>query len=186
MRSRWHCLPCSVGDYCERPVVVAVVAMRMMQAPIYEIVDVIAMRHGFVPAIRPVPVLRLVATGVMVRIAAVRILCAHGDDMLIGTAPLTMFEPAMIEIIDVAFMLHGDVPAAWAMDVRRGLMRTVLFGCHGGSFLPTAQSSAGDYAGGGDVERRTSPSDKNAMLGRILRQRLAIIGLVDLSHQLLR
>jgi hypothetical protein len=109
--------PCSVGDHCERPVVVAVVAMRMMQAPIYEIVDVIAMRHSFVAAIRPVPVLRLMAAGVMVRIAAVRIPCAHGDDMLIGTARLGVFEPAVIEIIDMAFMLHGDVPAAWAMDV---------------------------------------------------------------------
>jgi len=137
-------------------VVVAVVAMRMMQAPIYEIVDVIAMRHGFVAAIRPVPVLRLMAAGVMVRIAAVRIPCAHGDDMLIGTAPLAVLEPAMIEIIDMAFMLHGDVPAAWAMDVRRSLVGTVRFGCHGGSFPPTPQSSAGDYASGGDVERRTS------------------------------
>ena len=136
--------PCSVGDHCERPVVVAVVAMRMMQAPIYEIVDVIAMRHSFVAAIRPVPVLRLMAACVMVRIAAVRIPCAHGDYMLIGTAPLGVFEPAMIEIIDMAFMLHGDVPAAWAMDVRRSLVGTVLFGCHGGSFLPTPQSSVGD------------------------------------------
>jgi hypothetical protein len=89
-----------------------------MQTPVYEIVDVIAMGHGFVAAIRPVPVLRLVTGGVMVRIAAVRILCAHGDDMLIGTTPLGVFEPAVIEIIDMAFVLHGDVPAAWAMDVR--------------------------------------------------------------------
>lgn len=125
-----------MGDYCERPVVVAVIAMRMMQTPVYEIVDVIAMRHGFVAAIRPVPVLRLVAGGVMVRIAAARIPCTHADDMLIGTAPLGVFEPAMIEIIDMAFVLHGDVPAAWAMDVRRNLVGTALFGGHGGSFLP--------------------------------------------------
>lgn len=116
--------------------VVAVSAMRMMQTPVYEIVDVIAMRHGFVAAIRPVPVLRLVAGGVMVRIAAARIPCTHADDMLIGTAPLGVFEPAMIEIIDMAFVLHGDVPAAWAMDVRRNLVGTALFGGHGGSFLP--------------------------------------------------
>jgi hypothetical protein len=133
-------------------VVVAVVAMRMMQVPIYEVVDVIAMRHGFVAAIRPVPVVRLVAAGVMVWITAVRILPAHGDDMLMGAASLGVFKPAMVEIIDMAFMLHGDVPTAGAMDVRRSLVGTVLFGCHRRSFLPTP-SSAGDYAGGRDVER---------------------------------
>ena len=37
-----------------RPVIVAVIAMRMMQASFHNVISVVPVRYGFVPAIRAV------------------------------------------------------------------------------------------------------------------------------------
>jgi hypothetical protein len=122
-----------VRNHRQRAVIVAVIAVRMMETTVHEIVDMIAMRHGFVPTIRPMPMRRLVATGVMLRIAAIRIAVAHGDHMLLGAAALGMFQVTVIEIIDVAFVSHGEMTAGRAVNVGRSLAR-----CHGGVLsLPT-------------------------------------------------
>lgn len=45
-------------DYnAHRPVVVAVIPMRMMQVAFDEVIEVIAVRHGLVPAARAVDML---------------------------------------------------------------------------------------------------------------------------------
>lgn len=118
------------------------VAMRMMKAPAHEIIDMVAVRYGFVAAIRPVPMRRLVASGVVLRIATIRIHVAHRDPMLMGPTALAVFEAAVVEVIDVAFMLHGDVAASAAVNVVRNLARSARFGCHGGSSVAHPQSSA--------------------------------------------
>jgi hypothetical protein len=99
-------------------VVVAVIAVRMMQPPIHEIIDMVAVRQGFVAAVGAVPVPRLVAAGVVLGIAAVRIPVGHADHMPLGAAFLRMLEATVIEVIDVAFMLHGEMAASGAMNVR--------------------------------------------------------------------
>lgn len=106
-------------NHRQRAVIVAVVAMRMMQAAVDEVIDMIAVGHDFVAAIRPVAMRRLVAAGVMLRIATVRIAVAHGDHMLLGATGLAMLKASMIEIIDMAFVLHGEMAASGAMNVRR-------------------------------------------------------------------
>jgi hypothetical protein len=116
------------------------IAVWMVQPAVDQIVDVVAMRHGFMAAIGPVPVRRVVASGMELRIAAVRIAVAHGDDMLLGATVLGMLKVAMIEVIDVAVMLDGEMAARGAVNVRRSLAGTALFGCHGGSFVAHPQS----------------------------------------------
>jgi hypothetical protein len=126
--------------------VVAVIAVRMMQPALDQIVDVVAMRHGFMAAIRPVPVRCVVTAGAEFWIAAIRIAVTHGDDMLLGVAVLGMLKVAVIEVIDMAFVLHGEMAASGAVNVRRGLAGTALFGCHGGSFSCPPSISGGKYA----------------------------------------
>jgi hypothetical protein len=99
-------------------VIVAMVAVRVMKAPVHEIIDMVAMRHGFVAAIGSVTVCRIVAGGVELRIAAIRVHVAHRDRMLMRLTALAVFKVTVVEIIDVAFMLHGDVAAARAVDMR--------------------------------------------------------------------
>lgn len=50
-----------LGHYVNRPVVIAMVAMRMVQAAVYNVINVVAMWHGFVAAIRAVYVICAVA-----------------------------------------------------------------------------------------------------------------------------
>lgn len=80
----------SVRNHRQRTVVVAVIAVRMMQTAVHQIVDMIAMRDSFVAAVGPVTVCRIVAARVVVRIAAVRIAVAHGDHMTLGATALEM------------------------------------------------------------------------------------------------
>jgi hypothetical protein len=63
-------------------VIVAVCAVRVMEMPIDDVVGVIAMQHGIVPAARPMGVGLLVSPA-RVRRGALRGICpAHADDML--------------------------------------------------------------------------------------------------------
>jgi hypothetical protein len=117
--------------------VVTVVAVRMMEAAVHEIIDMITMRHGFVAAIRPVPVRCLVSGRVMRRLAAGRVAIAHRDNMMLGTATLGMLKATVIEVVDVVFVSHAEMTATWAMNVQRSLV-----GCHGESCVAHPQLSA--------------------------------------------
>jgi hypothetical protein len=110
-------------------VIVAVIAVRMMEASIHEIIDMVAVGHGFMAAVGPVPMLCLVAGGMVLGIAAIRIPIGHGDHMLRYAAVVGMLEPTVVEV-----MAHGKMAASGTMNVRRRLTGTVMFGCHGGSF----------------------------------------------------
>jgi len=94
------------------------IAMRVMKASVHEIIDMVAVRHGLVAAVGSVAVCCIVAGGVVLGIAAIRIHIVHRDCMLLRPAALGVFKVAVIEIIDVAFMLDGNVAAARAMHVR--------------------------------------------------------------------
>jgi hypothetical protein len=146
-------------------VIVAVIAVRMMQPAVDQIIDVIAMRHGFMAAIRPVPVRCVVAAGVELWIAAVRIAVTDGDDMLFGAAVLGMLKVAVIQIIDVAVMLHGEMAASGAVNVRRSLAGTALFGCHGGSLVAHPQSAPENRPNGGGGKEAHRDALKCARLG---------------------
>jgi hypothetical protein len=60
-----------LSRFFERTVVVAVIAMRVMQVPVDEIVDMITVRHRFVPASRPMYMPRLVTLAAVFRRATV-------------------------------------------------------------------------------------------------------------------
>jgi hypothetical protein len=95
--------------------VFAVIAVRVVQMAVHEVVDVVPMRDGFVTAARSVDVALLMpAAGGGV---SVRIFGRHGDDVLVDMIALRMVEMPVIQIIHVSRVLHGDVPAAGPMVV---------------------------------------------------------------------
>ena len=67
------------------------IAVQMMQPAVHKIVDMAAVRHGFVAAIRPVPVRRLVAGCVTLWIAAVRVPVGYRNHMLLRAVVRGMF-----------------------------------------------------------------------------------------------
>jgi hypothetical protein len=93
-------------------VIVAVPGMNMVQSAIDKIIDMIAMRHGFMAAIRPMHM----ATG-QFRCAAIGIGGRHRDHMFIDMIAVDMMEMAVMQIIDMAIMVDGSVAAARAVDM---------------------------------------------------------------------
>lgn len=94
------------------------VSVRMMQMPIDEIVDVIAVRHRVVPASRPVHVPRLVPATTVLRRAAVGIALRHLDHVLVDVILVRVMQMTVVQIVDVIAVPHGGVSAAGPVLVR--------------------------------------------------------------------
>ena len=67
----------------DRTMVVTMIAVRMVQVAIHEIVDVIAVGHSLMPAIRTVYMRRLVTPAFVVRCAVIRVLRTDFQGMLL-------------------------------------------------------------------------------------------------------
>ena len=97
--------------------VVAVVAVRVVQMTINEVVRVVAMRYGFVSAAGAVYMSRFVAVAVMIWGADVRVGGADGDAVFIDVVAVRMVQVSVVQVINVAFVLDGGVAAACAVLV---------------------------------------------------------------------
>ena len=89
--------------------VVAVVAVRVVQVANNEVVGVVAMRYGFVSAAGAVYMSRFVAVAVMIWGADVRVGGADGDAVFIDVVA--------VRVVQVAVVLDGGVAAARAVLV---------------------------------------------------------------------
>ncbi len=89
--------------------------MRMVQVAVHQIVDVIAMGHGLMPAAGAMHMPLLVAAAVMGRGAAVRIRLAHLDHMLVHMARMHVVEVAIMQIVHMVAVAHRRVAAAGAV-----------------------------------------------------------------------
>jgi hypothetical protein len=95
--------------------VVAVVAVGVVQVPIDEIVDVIAMGHRLVAASRTMHVTRLVPAALVRRRTGIRVLRRHLDRVFIDVARVHVVQVAVVQIVHVVTMLHGGMAAAGSM-----------------------------------------------------------------------
>lgn len=102
--------------------IVAVVAVRMVQVALDEVVHVVTVGHGFVAAARAVLVVGGVALAVVRRSARFGILRADLDRMLVIVALVGVMEVAVVQIVDVTVVFDGSVPAAGAVDMLVVLM----------------------------------------------------------------
>ena len=93
--------------------VVAVISVLVMQTAVDDVVDVIAVRYGFVAATFAVNV----AVAGVNRMAAVRVGFIDAQGMLVAVAVVFMVQVAVVQIIDVAFVFDGSVAAVCAVDV---------------------------------------------------------------------
>jgi hypothetical protein len=103
-------------------VIVAVVAVRVVQVAVDEVVDVIAMRHRLVPAARPVLMPRLVPLAAMLGCAAVGVLVRHLDHVLVDVIVVRMMQVTVVQVVDVILMANGGVTAIGAVAVRMALV----------------------------------------------------------------
>jgi hypothetical protein len=99
-------------------VIVAVVAVRMMQVSSDEVVDVVSVRHGFVAAAGAMLVGGIVGATSMGRRARRWVRCTNSERVLVDSVALRVVQVAVVEVVGVAVMLHGLVAAAGAVLVR--------------------------------------------------------------------
>jgi hypothetical protein len=110
-------------------VVVAVVVVRVMQAPVDEIVDVVSVRHGLVTAVRSVDVAGLVTIGRLGVIGLVG--CVDGDHVLIDMVLVRMMQVAVVQVVGVTVMVDGGVAAVRSVNVIVAGVGGVLVRAHG-------------------------------------------------------
>ena len=90
--------------------VIAVVAVWVMQPTIDEVVVVVAVRHKFVTA-------AVVSTLTFNGLALSRIGCVDGDNMLIIVAFVWAVQMTVVQIINVSIVLNTGMSAELAVDV---------------------------------------------------------------------
>jgi hypothetical protein len=102
--------------------IVAMVAVRVVQTSINQIVDMIPMRHRLVTAARPVLMRVVMPSGALPRRAAVRILFTYLDNVIVDVVLLLVNEVTVLEVVDVAMMPNRGMATTWPMNMRVILM----------------------------------------------------------------
>lgn len=106
------------------------VAVLVVQTAVDDVVDVIAVRYGFVATTFAVNV----AVAAVNRMAAVRIGFIDTQGVFVVVAVVLMVQVPVVQIIDVAFVFDGSVSAVCAVNV---VMMFVGFAGH--FFSPNVQ-----------------------------------------------
>jgi hypothetical protein len=92
--------------------VVAVPLVRVVQMAFHKIVSMAAMRNRFMTAAAAMRVFRVVRSAGMARRAGGRIRAALAKSMLIHVSGVCVVQMAVVQIIDVIFMLNRSVSAS--------------------------------------------------------------------------
>jgi hypothetical protein len=108
-------------------VIVAMVAMRMMQVVINQIIHMVSMRHRLVAASWSMHVAWVVSGTAMLRSTLVGIRRGNLDDVFIDVVAMDMMEMPVVQIVDMAPMMDGCMPATRAVNMRM----IGLLGVHG-------------------------------------------------------
>ena len=96
--------------------IVAMVAVRVVQAAVDEVVHMVAVRDALVAATRPVRVAG--SAGAVDRSAAIRVPLGDLDCVFVHVVTVWVVQVAIVQVIDVVVVANCDVPAT----------RTVLMG----------------------------------------------------------
>ena len=103
--------------------VVAVAVVLVMQMPVDEIVDVVAVRDRLVAAVRPVDVVGGVAGARVAGAAGVRVALVDAEDVIVHVVAVRVAQMPVLDEVDVPLVDDGDVAAAGAVDVLGGCRR---------------------------------------------------------------
>jgi hypothetical protein len=99
-------------------VVIAVIAMRMMQMPVHKIVHMITVRNRFMATVRSVDMARLMAPTLVFRRTGIGIRRRYLDHMLIHMITVDMVKMAVMDIVHMTVVLNRRMSATRAVLVR--------------------------------------------------------------------
>jgi hypothetical protein len=116
-------------------VIVAVIAVRMVEMSIHQVVDMPAMRDSLVAAPRSVDVPRRMARAGVLRCAGLRILRTDFQPALVEMIPVQCVHAPVVEIVHMVAVADCRVAASIAVDV--GVVAVDRMLGHGySSFIP--------------------------------------------------
>jgi hypothetical protein len=98
-------------------VIVAVIAVWMVQVTFHQVIDVIPVRHGFVAAASSVLVFRIVSATIVGRRAGVRVRPSHTQHVLFNAATFGVMKVAIVQVVSVPIVVDGRVSAVRTMIV---------------------------------------------------------------------
>jgi len=100
------------------PVIIAMIPVWMVKVTVNQVVDVIAMRHGFVAAIGTVNMPCLMTRAAMVRRALVGVRGRDFEGVLVNVAVVHVVQVIVMQIVDMVAVRDGGVAARRAMLMR--------------------------------------------------------------------
>lgn len=107
-----------VAHHADLTMVVAMTVVLVMQVSVDQIIDVIAMGNGWVPATWAMDMLRTVAHAVVAAGASSRICIGYLECMLLDLAVGTLVvQVSIVKVIDMSIVLDGRVATILAMDM---------------------------------------------------------------------
>jgi hypothetical protein len=135
-------------------VVVAVVAVRMMEVAADAVVQVVAVGNCLVTAAGAVDVAGFMTAAAMIRGAAIGIVAGDVDHVLVDMIFVRVVEVTIMQIVDMAAMPHGGVPATRTVSVSVARMvgcgasshRGFSFPCPGSADIAVRPSAAWSIA----------------------------------------
>ena len=95
--------------------ILTVAALGMMQVPVDQVIDMIAMRHGLVAATGAMFMALFVATAIVVGSCGCRITRVDGNHVLVHVPLVQTMQVPVVEIVRVSLVLNRGVPTAGAM-----------------------------------------------------------------------
>ena len=102
----------------QRAVIVAMIAMRVMQVAADAIIDVIAMRHRLVTAAGRVDMAGFMTGAAVIRGAAIGVFAGNLNHVLVDMIAMRVMQVTVVEIVGVAVMAHGGVAATRPVTMR--------------------------------------------------------------------
>lgn len=108
----------SVSGDSDRAVIVAVIAIQMMEMTVNEMVNVVAVRDGIMTAVRAVDVIGGVFGSGEARRAFVRISGADGEGVFVHMGAVHVMQMACIKVVGVTVVRDGEMAATGAVLMR--------------------------------------------------------------------
>ena len=97
--------------------IVAVRAMRMVEMPTHDIINVVPMRCGFMPTFRAVYMFTIVPFAFVVGRAAGWIGATYRNRVLIDMLVMDVMQVTIMEIVRMPFVAYSHVPTIRVVDV---------------------------------------------------------------------
>ena len=97
--------------------IVTVALVRVMQMPVHEVVDMVAVGDGGMSAVRAVHVTGFVPVAGVVRRAALGVFLGNLQHAFVGVTFMRMVQVAVVQVIDMIAVNDAGMAAARAVDV---------------------------------------------------------------------